>query len=87
MTDDSLRSNRIAGAVCAAIGLIAVIGYTVFGATPESPDLPAGRLVLAAVLVIVGLALRHRAAPTWAQFAAGLLAGLVAYDLLNALLG
>lgn len=86
MTDDAQRSNRLAGTACAALGVVAVIGYVVFGASPTSPDLPAGRLVAAALLVVVGLGLRQRGGPWWAQFVAGVLAGLVAYDLLNALL-
>ena len=86
---DSRFSNRRAGTVSVAVGVVALVAYAVLGASPESPDLPTTRLLLAALLVVLGGALRQSAVtvPRWGQVVVGLLAGFVAYDVLRALLG
>ncbi|WP_412060648.1 hypothetical protein [Rubrivirga sp. IMCC45206] len=84
---DPTPSSRTAGTVALVLGVIALVGYGVLGASPESPDLPTERLLLAAVLVVAGAALRQGRGPSWGQFVVGLLAGLVATDLILRLLG
>ena len=80
-------TNRRAGTISVAVGLAALLAYAVLGASPSSPEMPTARLLGAAVLVVLGVALRQSAgAPRWAQFAVGLLAGFVVYDVLRALL-
>ena len=75
-------SSRRAGLVAIVLGAVALVVYAVFGAGPEEPGLPAGRLSLAALLVIVGVAVREERVPSWARFVAALLAGLIAADLI-----
>ena len=73
-------STRRAGLAALVVGVVALIAYAVLGVGSES-GLPAGRLSLAALLVIVGAGLRHQAAPAWGRFVAALLVGLIAADL------
>ena len=75
-------SSRRAGLVAVVLGAAALVVYAVFGAGPQDPGLPAGRLSLAALLVIVWVAVRQERVPSWARFVAALLAGLIAADLL-----
>ena len=84
MTD--WTSARTRGTVAVALGVVALVGYAVLGASPASPDLPATQLGLAALLVIVGGAIRQGRASAWAEIAAGALAGFLAFDLIARLL-
>ena len=76
-------STRLAGTASVAVGVVALIAYAAVGGTEDG--LPAGRLSLAALLVIVGVGLRHERAPAWGRFVAGLLVGLIATDLVLSL--
>ena len=86
MSND-VRSRRASGTLALIVGVLALVGYGVLGASPASPGLPAGQLVLAALLVVAGGALRQGRSPWWGEFVTGTLVGLLAYDLLNRLLG
>ncbi len=79
---DPTPSSRTAGTVALVLGVVALAGYAFLGASPDSPELPTERLLLAAVLVVAGVALRQGRGPSWGQFVVGLLAGLVATDLI-----
>ena len=70
-----------AGLVSIALGALALMAYAVLGDGPGGAGLPTGRLSLAALLVIVGVAIRQERAPGWARFVAALLAGLITGDL------
>lgn len=74
-------SARTAGLLAIVVGALAVAAYAVLGSPTGESGLPTGRLALAALLVIVGVAIRHERAPSWSRFVAGLLAGLIAADL------
>lgn len=82
MTDDSPPRTTI-GTALAALGVLALVGYGALGASPESPGLPTAQLVLAALLVVTGIAIREGRGPRWIDFAAGALVGALALDLLN----
>ncbi|WP_420456463.1 hypothetical protein [Rubrivirga sp.] len=86
MPDAPTPSTRTSGTVSAAIGVVALVAYGVLGASPSSPGLPTGHLVLAALLVVAGIALREGRGPRWGEFLVGALAGLIIYDLINRLL-
>ena len=73
-------SSSRAGLVAMGVGLVALVVYAVLGGGAED-GVPAGRLSLAALLVIVGAGLRHERAPRWGRFVAALLAGLITADL------
>ena len=77
----SVASSRQAGLVSIVVGVLALVAYAVLGDGPGGSGLPTGRLSLAALLVIVGVAIRQERAPGWARFVAALLAGLIAGDL------
>ncbi len=85
MTDDS-PPRKPAGTALAALGVLALVGYGVLGASPEHPGLPTAQLALAALLVVTGIAMREGRGPRWIDFAAGALVGALALDLLNRLL-
>ncbi len=74
-------SARASGLVAVVVGALAVAAYAVLGSPTGEDGLPTGRMALAALLVIVGVALRHERGPSWSRFVAGLLAGLIAADL------
>ena len=73
-------SARASGLVAVVVGALAVLLYAVLGSPTGESGLPTGRLALAALLVIVGVALRNGRGPSWGRFVAGLLAGLIAAD-------
>jgi peptidoglycan/LPS O-acetylase OafA/YrhL len=79
--------THTSGTLALGVGVLALIGYGVLGASPASPGLPTGQLALAALLVVAGVALRQGRGPRWGEFVAGALVGLLAYDLLSRLLG
>jgi len=81
MPDAHLPSSRTAGTVGLVIGVVALAGYAFLGASPTSPELTTGQLLLSAVLIVASVALRAGRGPSWGQFVVGLLAGLVAADL------
>ena len=85
MTDDT-PPRKTGGTVLIAVGVLALAGYAVFGASPASPGLPTAQLALAALLVVAGIAIREGRGPRWTDFAAGALVGALALDLLNRLL-
>ena len=74
-------SARASGLVAIVVGALAVLLYAVLGSPTGEDGLPTGRMALAALLVIVGVAIRNEQAPSWSRFVAGLLAGLIAADL------
>ncbi len=74
-------SARRAGLVSIVVGVIALVAYAVLASGPGETGLPAGRLSLAALLVIVGVGLRDERTPGWGRFVAALLAGLITADL------
>ena len=80
-------STRAAGTLGMGVGLVALVGYGVFGASPQSPDLPSGQLAIAALLVVMGGVLRRGGGPRWGEVGVGLLTGVLAYDLLLRLVG
>ena len=84
---DPVPSTRASGTLALVVGVLALVGYGVLGASPSSPGLPTGQLGLAALLIIAGVALRQDRIPRWGEFLTGALVGLLAYDLLNRLLG
>ena len=79
---DAPRSTRAAGTLAVALGVIGLVGYGVFGASPQSPGLPSAQLAIAALLVVAGVVLRRGAGPRWGEWVVGLLTGMLAYDLL-----
>ncbi|WP_412068552.1 hypothetical protein [Rubrivirga sp. IMCC43871] len=87
MPDPRTPSARTAGTIAVAVGGVALVGYALLGASPESPDLPSGRLALAALLVIAGVAVRQEHGPSWLRFVAAGLSGLVVADLVIRLMG
>ncbi len=86
MPDAPTPLTRTSGTVSAAIGVVALVGYGVLGASPSSPGLPTGQLALAALLVVAGIALREGRGPRWGEFLTGGLVGLIVYDLISRLL-
>ena len=74
-------SARASGLAAIVVGALAVLLYAVLGSPTGEDGLPTGRLALAALLVIVGVAIRNERGPSWSRFVAGLLAGLIAADL------
>lgn len=78
--------DRNAGLFAIALGVVALVAYVVLGASPESPGLPTVQLVTAALLIVGGESLRRGTGPSWGPFVVGVVAGLLAYDLLSALL-
>lgn len=86
MIDDS-PPRKTGGTALVALGVLALVGYGVLGASPQFPGLPTAQLALAALLVVTGIAIREGRGPRWIDFAAGALVGALALDLLNRLLG
>ncbi len=72
---------RVSGLVAIVVGALAVLAYAVLGSPTGEDGLPTGRMALAALLVIVGVALRNESGPSWSRFVASLLAALIAADL------
>lgn len=84
MTETPPTPSRTAGTITLVLGLLALALYAFLGAEPEGEaDVPASRFVLAALLVITGVALRAPGTPRWAVFVAATLGGLIALDLLS----
>lgn len=87
MTETPSRSPA-AGAIALALGLVAFGLYVLVGTAAEGEgDVPASRFILAALLVVTGVALRAPGAPRWIVFVAAALAGLIAIDLVLLLVG
>ena len=81
-----LTSARARGTVAVVLGVVALVGYGLFGASPASPDLPAAHLGLAALLVVAGVAIREGRSPRWGEVVAAALAAYLAFDLVLRLL-
>ena len=81
MPADVSPSSRLRGTVAVAVGVVALVGYAVLGGSPAAPDLPAGHLVLAALLVVAGGAIRQGRSPRWGEVLAAALAAYLAFDL------
>lgn len=77
-TDPSARAS---GLIAIVLGSLALVAYIVLGSPSGQDGLPTGRMALAALLVIVGVAIRREQGPSWSRLVAGLLAGLIASDL------
>lgn len=78
--------HRLVGTTALVLGAVALVGYTVLGASPASPGLPTVPLALSALLVVAGGALREGRGPLWIEFVTGALIGLLAYDVIDRLL-
>ena len=74
-------ATRASGLAAIVVGALALLLYAVLGSPTGEDGLPTGRMALAALLVIVGVAIRNESGPPWARFVGGLLAGLIAADL------
>lgn len=87
MTDPSPSASRAAGTVTLGLGVLALGLYAVLGVTSEgTADVPASRFILAALLVATGSLIRTGRGPRWAVYVAAALAGIIAVDLILALL-
>lgn len=76
--------SPLAGPIVLVLGVVALALYAFVGVTAveDAGGVPASRFLLAALLVVTGVALRAADPPRWAVFVAAALAGLIAFDLL-----